>query len=183
MSFKELNPRDQREALRLLAGLTQRAITSPTVVTVARKITNNLRSRDDEGEIRAIWKAIKYGNKDVKGLERGVRYVSDPLPADFFQSPIRTLKSCKLGACAEDCDGHAALAAALAGALGFHVGLRAWGPKSSQEYEHVYACVALPKLNPPSNAREWIGLDTTLEDSAGFGWDPSSGRFLTAVVV
>jgi hypothetical protein len=181
--FAELNPSNQKEALRILARLTRRAVTSPTVVTVARKLTNSCASRDDECELRAIWEAVKYGNKDVKGLENGVRYVSDPLPADFFQGPLRTLKSCRIGACAEDCDGHAALVAALAGALGFHVGVRAWGKKGSSEYEHVYACVAAPKLSPSKDPREWVGLDTTLENSDGFGWDPPTGRWLTAVVI
>ena len=182
MAFAELNARDQRDALKLLAQVTRRSLSSPTVVTAARKITNGLPSRDDEGELRAIWKAIKYGNKAVRGLERGVRYVSDPLPVDFFQAPLRTLKSCAQGACAEDCDGHASLAAALAGALGFRVGLRAWGPQRGTEYEHVYAAVGYPKMNPPKNPREWIGLDTTLEDDEGFGWDPPTGRWLTATI-
>ena len=182
MPFSVHDTRDQKEALKLLALVTRKAIGSPTVVTTARKIVNDCASRADECELKAIYNAVKRGTKAVKALERGVRYQSDPLPVDFFQGPLRTLKSCAQGACAEDCDGHAALVAALVGALGFRVGVRAWGPAKSPDYEHVYAVVGFPKEDPPDDPREWLGLDTTVPE-ASVGWDPPGGRWLTAVIV
>jgi hypothetical protein len=76
-----------------------------------------------------------------------------------------------------NCDGHAALIAALLGSIGFMVGLRAWGPKNAQDYQHVYAVVVYPKAGGPG-ARV-IGLDSTVEESK-VGWEPPPGRILTA---
>lgn len=179
-ALKEVS--SQRQALALLAQVTRRATTDPLVVTTARMITSDCPARDDACELEAIYEAVKNGDKRVKALRRGVRYVSDPLYADFFQGPARLLKSCGLGACAGDCDEHGALCSALAGAVGFRVGLRAWGPKKSNVFEHVYSCAASSKLKPVDDPRAWLGLDTTV-DYARVGWDPPSGRWLTAVVI
>ena len=183
MPFAVREVADQREALRILARMTRTGIGSPSIVNVARKLTNDCKSRDDRCELEAIFAAVRDGNKNVAALKKGLRYVSDPLPVDFFQGPARILKSCKLGACGGDCDEHGALVAALCGALGFHVGLRAWGSsrKPKGEFEHVYACVGFPKQNPPENPRAWLGMDTT-EAEAFVGWDPPDGHWMTAVV-
>ena len=173
---------NQRQALALLAQVTRRATIDPTVVTTARMIVDDCDSRDDTCELCAIYEAVKHGDKRVRALRKGVRYVSDPLFADFFQGPARLLKSCGMGACAGDCDEHGALCAALAGAVGFRTGLRAWGPKGGDAYEHVYSCVASSKQKPEADPRRWLGLDTTV-DYAKVGWDPPSGRWLTAVVI
>jgi hypothetical protein len=57
------------------------------------------------------------------------------------------------------------------------VGLRAWGPRNSQDYEHVYAVAMLPKHGGPSS--RVVGLDTTVDESS-VGWEPPNGRVLTA---
>lgn len=76
-----------------------------------------------------------------------------------------------------NCDGHAALIAALLGSIGFMVGLRAWGPKDSGEYEHVYAVVVYPKAG--ARGARILGLDSTVDESK-VGWEPPPGRILTA---
>jgi hypothetical protein len=73
-----------------------------------------------------------------------------------------------------NCDDHAALICALLSSLGFVVGLRAWGAKKG-EYTHVYAVVALPKIQP----EQFAGLDTTVEESSP-GWEPPKGYVITA---
>jgi len=152
-------------------------MTHPAVVKAARQITADCESRNDMCELEAIYDAVKTGTDAVPGLRRGVRYVSDPRDTDFFTAPATLLELCAEGACQEDCDGHAALIAALCGALGFAVGLRAYG-ESKDNYEHVYAVVGLPKhfLVTPSQI---VGMDTTVK-SAYVGWEPPEAAVETA---
>lgn len=131
-------------------------------------------ARDDACELEAIFEAVKHGTPYVKGLAKGLKYIADPRWADHFTAPYRVLDQCARGACAEDCDGHAALIAALAGSLGFKVGLRVWGETHSN-YVHVYAVAGLPKREP----RDTVGMDTTVPDSS-VGWEPPNGAVLTA---
>ncbi len=182
MPFALRDVSSQKQALALLAQVTRRATSNPIVVHIARQIVQDCPTRDDECELQAIYDAVKRGDKRIKALSKGVRYVSDPIDADYFLAPQKMIAACLDGACAGDCDEHAALSAALAGAVGFRTGLRAWGPKGRKNYEHVYSCAAADKLDPAENPREWLGLDTTV-DYAGVGWDPPSGRWLTAIVI
>lgn len=179
MPFAVTTVRSQIEALEKLAGQVRRASIKPRVVLAARMITAGCPARDDRCELDAIYRAVKSGDSRVPGLANGVRYVSDPQAADWFAGPAKLLQMCTVGACAGDCDEVSGLIAALAAALGFSVGLRVWGPANSSEYQHVYACVAVPKLKPPSDPRKWLAMDTTVEE-AYVGWDPPRGHFLTA---
>lgn len=183
MPFTVKDVSSQKQALALLAQATRRATIQPEIVITARALVDDCPARDDECELQALYEAVKHGDKRVAALKRGVRYVSDPVFADFFQGPRRLLKSCAGGACAGDCDEHAALVAALAGALGFRTGLRVWAPpRGLNGYEHVYACAAGSKQRPDGDPRRWLGMDTTV-DYADIGWDPPSGKWLTAVVI
>lgn len=163
-------------------GLLQRAAISPDVVTVAKQITQNCDSRDDKCELLAIFDAVRDGNPDVPALRKGLRYVRDPRFADYFTSPIDLLRQCMSGACAEDCDGHAMLVAALCAALGWKVGLRAYG-EGPDGFSHVYAVVAYPKLPVRSGGHliweQVLGLDTTVPLSK-VGWEPPRANVLTA---
>lgn len=118
---------------------------------------------------------MKHGDDRVKGLENGLKYMSDPRWADFFTSPSRTLKQLADGYNSGDCDDSCALVMALLGSLGFVVGARAWG-KQKGEYTHVYAVVGLPKIGP----QEFVPLDTTVDED--LGWEPPGGHTLTAIL-
>lgn len=168
----------QKKALEELAKLVEKSTVDPIVRNAALQLTNDVPQRDDEGEVEAIFQAVKSGDDRVSGLERGLKYMSDPRWADFFTAPSRTLKQMAAdpGLAAGDCDDHAGLIAALLGSLGFVVGLRAWG-RSKGEFTHVYAVVGLPKLNPT----QFVGLDTTVDESE-VGWEPPKGHVLTAVL-
>lgn len=174
MRVSVLEVSSQKGALKELAKLVEKSTVDPLVRNAAIAITADCSSRDDECEVQAIYNAVKHGDERVKGLERGLKYVSDPRWADFFSSPGRTLRQLADGYNGEDCDGHSALVTAMLGSLGFIVGLRAWG-KQKGEYTHVYGVVAMPKLDPT----EWVGLDTTV-DEAEVGWEPPGGFTLTA---
>lgn len=177
MRLSKLEVKTQADALLVLAELTLAGTLDPYVRAAALRLTNHLKSKDEMGEIEAIFNAVKYGDRRVPGLENGVRYVSDGRWADHFTAPKRLLQMCRDGMCAEDCDGHAALIAALLGSIGFMVGVRAWGPSGSGEYEHVYAVVMYPKAG--ARGARILGLDSTV-DEAQVGWEPPPGRILTA---
>lgn len=166
----------QGEALKQLARLAQRATTDPLVRNIALKVVRECRSRDDECELRAIYQAVKHGDPQVAPLKKGFKYVADPRWSDYFTSPVDILRACMKGACGGDCDDHTALIVALGGAIGWQMGLRAWGPTRGNELVHVYAVAAFPKRPPYQRA---LGLDTTVDDSE-FGWEPPKGRVLTA---
>lgn len=167
----------QVHALKALAGLAQAGSIDPLIRATALRITNHLENKDEAAELEAIFNAVKHGDSRVPALRNGVRYVSDNRWADHFTAPKRLLQMCKDGMCAEDCDGHAALIAALAASIGFMVGLRAWGPRNGKDYEHVYAVAMLPKHGGPSS--RVVGLDSTVDESK-VGWEPPNGRVLTA---
>ena len=170
---------DQAEALAYLAQQTAPDTMSPRVRNAAVKIIRNCDARDDICELTAIFEAVKNGDPQVAGLEDGMKYLSDNFFIDTFTSPDSALAECEDGACAGDCDDHAALCFALAGSLGFRVGLRAWGPKGSKGYQHVY-CIALVPKEDEDEPYEF-GLDTSADagDSEA-GWQPPEGNVLTA---
>lgn len=166
---------NQKSALKKLAELVEKSTVDPLVRNAAIAIVNDCASRDDECEVRAVYEAVKHGNSHVQGLERGLKYMSDPRWADFFSSPTRTLKQLAAGINAGDCDDSSALITAMLGSLGFVVGLRAWGKKKG-EFTHVYGVVGLPKIDP----KELVALDTTVDED--LGWEPPGGHTLTALL-
>lgn len=176
MRLSLLEVADQKAALKALADLAEKSTIDPLVRNAAIAITSDCDSRDDDCEVRAIFEAVKHGSDHVKGLEKGLKYMSDPRWADFFTAPSRTLRQLADGYNSGDCDDHCALLMALLGSLGFITAARAWGRKKG-EYTHVYAVVGFPKNEPT----EWVGLDTTVEESSP-GWEPEGGFTLTAAL-
>ncbi len=167
----------------MLAELVQRATIDPLVVNTARLIiaqTGNVggerSQRDDLEELQAIYTAVKTGDPRVQPLKNGFKYIADPRFADYFSSPVDSLTNCMKGACGGDCDDHASLLASLAGAVGFRCALRAWGPKNSDGYSHVYAMAGFPKRTP----KKWVPMDTTVA-SGRLGWEPPRGNVLNAI--
>lgn len=144
------------------------------VHAAALAIASDCEARDDMCEVEAVFNAVKTGTNKVRSLRRGVRYVNDPVRRDLFKRPDRLLTFCEEGACAGDCDDQAMLVTALLLNLGFHAGLRIFKPDGAKSFEHIYAVVQLPKLNP----KNWVGLDTTVPH-ATVGWEPEGGRTLT----
>lgn len=94
---------DQKAALKELAKLVEKSTVDPLVRNAALAITADCDARDDECEIHAIFNAVKHGDDRVKGLEKGLKYMSDPRWADFFSSPARTLRQLADGFNGGDC--------------------------------------------------------------------------------
>lgn len=187
MATRQVQVATQRLSLETLAQCVQDDITNEAIYTAARQITAGCDERDDMCELHAIFDAVRNGTDKVKGMSRGVRYVSDPSTKDFFVRPRKMLEQCAIGACAEDCDSHAALIAALCGSLGFRVGVRGYGPKKDGPLTHVYAVVITPKIaqdefgNFGSEATV-RGMDTTVK-GASVGWQPPPGKAVTAWIL
>ena len=179
MAFYSVNLESQEAALTLLAKATKRATLSPIIRETAAIITNGCDARDDLCELNAVFLAVKEGHPKVRGMEKGVRYMSDPIAADYFIGAAELLRRCMRGACAEDCDSQSGLIAALAGALGFRVGLRAYKRSGEKQYSHVYAVALLPKLKTPGVEDKVVGMDSTVPSSS-LGWEPPNGKVLTA---
>jgi len=173
-----------------LARIAAADAVSEPIYKLARqiKMASDCRDRDAICELRAVFDTVKEGDSRIKGFEKGLRYVNDPQTFDTFVRPTKMLEWCKDGACAEDCDSHAALVAALCIALGFRAGVRAYGPDKNGPLTHVYAVALLPKM-PMSDidgSREKgvdvVGLDTTVSQSR-VGWQPPPGRVVTAWIL
>lgn len=180
-TWTTLDVADQEKALEVLAQLVEEDSTDPEIRQAAIKLANGCESRDDICELTAIFNAVKSGSKKVSWLRNGLKYMSDPIAADWFTAPSRLMKMCKDGACAEDCDGHAMLTAALAASLGFRVGLRAYAkpgrPKGN--YEHIYSVAMLPKNGDGDG--QVFALDTSADvGDSHAGWEPPRGQVLTA---
>lgn len=183
---------NQRDSLEELARITSRDALSTLVMITAKqiKVASGCRDRDGLCELRAVFDAVKHGDSRVPALKTRLMYQNDPQTMDYFVAPKRMLDLCQQGACAEDCDSHAALVASLCVALGFRAGLRAYGPDPKGPLTHVYAVALLPKFSNaddvtgrPSESRdEVIGLDTTVSQSR-VGWQPPPGRAMTAWIL
>ena len=188
MPERFLTVENQRQQLEELVGLIRKGIANPTVRETALLIVRNAgcpnqntssasRAQIDLCQLKAIYAAVKHGDPDVPGLEKGVPYMADPDGFDLYTAPSRLLKACKaqMGSCHEDCDGLTALIAALSGTLGFKVAARAWGKPGTQGYQHVFVVVKFPKRERESE----LTLDVTVP-RAEVGWNPPAGRIMTA---
>lgn len=189
MRASEVTVSTQEESLGHLRKLVVKGIKSWEVRETAlqiiadcpnRNISSAKQEQIDLCELKAVYAALKHGAPGVPGLERGVPYIADPVGFDLYTAPKRLLEACKLGmgSCREDCDGLAALQAALLGTLGFSVGLRAWGKLHGTGFQHVYTVVHFPKREKT----RVVSLDLTVK-KAEVGWQPPAGRVMTAWVL
>ena len=180
MRVRLVTAQNQGVALKMLRDIAEEATIDRLVRQTALDIVGDESCRGknakaDACQLESIFWAVKNGDPNVQALKRGVKYISDPRYADFFTTPGRLLRQCSKSSrqCAEDCESHATLVAALAGAIGFRSGIRAWGP-AGQDYEHAYAVVKFPK----HRMVEEIALDTSTEEAFP-GWEPPAGRIMT----
>lgn len=93
-----------------------------------------------------------------------VRYTADVRGVDTFRRPGRTLR---LGI--GDCDDLSTLIGAMASAAGYQVGLRAVQTKGSDDWNHVYNVVGVPRGEPT----KWVPIDGTMDH--GVGWEVRDG--------
>lgn len=142
-----------------MAELAYEFMIDPEIRKLATKIVRNVKPKDYEGEVKAIYWWVK----------NNIRYTKDPYGREGLQTPRFTLKTR-----AGDCDDMATLICALAGALGHRCKLRAvstYPPNNNVIiWNHIYAMVQ------PAKSQKWIAMDTTVE-WAYPGWEPPNIYF------
>lgn len=158
---------NQKAALLQLRDVVQPSVADPLVNEVALQLISPCPSRDDLCELEAIFHGVKYGNPEVRGFERGYKYVADPNWADKFTTPRKIIENLRAGINGGDCDEHTALICALGGSIGFTMGLLAYGPPGTEGFTHVLAVAQLPKRG----GGKLVGMDTTVVESF-LGWLP-----------
>ena len=151
------NAKDVEDKLRILSGLIARDREDPSIDMALGKALGarsgdrwTVPEHDDMGEVRAIYKYVRDN----------VRYTGDAHKLDTFRRPARTLQL-RIG----DCDDAAALVGAMASAAGFEQGLRVVRTGDSDDFNHVYNVVGLPRTAP----QRWVPVDATM--NRGVGWE------------
>lgn len=150
--------------MKILRGLLwspRNGLQNPTMLALARRVTNSCRGRDAMCELRTIYQFVVTN----------VRYTGDMASIDTFSAPIRTLQ---MGG--EDCDGHCLVNAALAIANGFQAKARITSNRGTT-WDHIYCLVGMPK----GRTEKWVALDSTLARSIGdvsrFGQEPPCAKY------
>jgi hypothetical protein len=153
-----------QERVKILRGLLwspRNGLQSPTMLALARRVTEHCRGRDVMCELQAIYQFVVTN----------VRYTGDVATVDTFSAPLRTLQ---MGG--EDCDGHCLVNAALAIANGFQARARITSNRGIT-WDHIYCMAGMPK----GRTERWIALDTTLArakgDTSRFGHEPPRVKY------
>lgn len=170
--------------------MAQRGSIDPLVRTTTLQVLQayGVEARDDDGELHAIYEAVKVGHPNVPALKNGFPYRNDPRYADYFTAPADSLRACLKGAPGGDCDDATLLIGAMLGSIGWRVGMRGWGEDNAPGMIHVYPVAAYPKRAVPAGTAGFgqavytrtVGLDATVPE-AYVGWEPPrSSNVLTA---
>lgn len=127
----------------ILAGKTD-----PRIRKLASEVLQGVPPRDWRGEAIAIFNFVRDN----------VRYTRDPHERELFQRPIRSLE---FGT--GDCDDLTILLGSMLQTVGFPVIITVVGI-ASDDFEHVYLRTGLP----PDNPVEWMALDASRPEPAGW---------------
>lgn len=151
-------PRDPDAALSLkldhLRGLVDAAVTDPTFRARALAIVGRVGERNPAGEWAAIDEYV-----------RGIRYTPDPVGVELFTDPRLLVQQLDAGRLAAgDCDDSAALAAALAEAVGIRSRFRVGGGGPLGGWRHIWPEALVDG--------RWIAADTTVR-RRDHGWSPA----------
>lgn len=151
-------PRDPDAALAAkldhLRGLVDAAVTDPTFRARALAIVGRVEERNPAGE----WAAIDQ-------YVRGIRYTPDPVGVELFTDPRLLVQQLDAGRLAAgDCDDSAALAAALAEAVGIRSRFRVGGGGPLGGWRHIWPEALI--------GQQWVAADTTVR-RRDHGWSPA----------
>jgi hypothetical protein len=155
-----VNVRTLDERIALLNEVAMVGRADPKVIMLTRKAVSQrcgdswcIAERDHHGEVRAVFDEAR----------RSVRYTADPIDVDTFATPGRALEGM-----AEDCDGQAALLAAMLGSIGYPTKWRViqtnGAAKRGHDWDHIYLLVG----TPPDSPTEWHALDLSEPHEAGW---------------
>ena len=160
------------ERITLIRNAVVESLDNPLTTFVARHMVARCPSRDEDCEVKTIYKRVKNGPiplplDDGSVIETpGVRFVEDPIFRDHYPAADVILRWHGQGAEGEDCDGHTILVDALLAALGYQTG-SVIVSIDGKEYTHIFPVVGLPRSSPT----HWLPLDTTVPEASP-GWKP-----------
>jgi transglutaminase-like putative cysteine protease len=148
--------RNLEDRIKYLKDLVQQGKRDPAVYEFARRAINGkcgkgwcVPEKDNLREVQALFKAIRAN----------VRYTSDISGVDSYQKAGHTL-SLRTA----DCDDYAVLVCSAAGSLGIPCRFKVIRTKGSNDWNHIFAQVGLPRRKPT----KWISLDASV--SMPMGW-------------
>lgn len=131
--------------IEVMAELVRSRHTHPVIRARARQIVAGLQPMDIDGEIRAVWDFI-MGN---------VRYVRDPIFAEFITDPLELDHQVDEGLAMEDCEGIETYAATILASIGIPSEFETQGrdPSKPKKFRHC----AMRVQNPRTKA--WVSFD------------------------
>jgi hypothetical protein len=131
--------------VKLLAEAVRFYHTHPVIRRRAREITAGIPSMDYDADIEAVWSF----------LHENVKYMRDPLFAEYVTSPVELDRQVDEGQAAEDCEGVSLYAATLLAAMGIESEFVIMGrnPQKPQRFTHC----ALRVKNP--RTKQWTEFD------------------------
>lgn len=153
------------QTLEIMSRLAVEASRDPAMIDHARSVVAGVARKDYEGEAARVFDHVKAT----------VRYVHDPAGQETLVEPRWLLWV--VGS--EDCDGHAALVAALGLALGMGAAFCTVATTTERDprtglvtspWAHVYALLGVPK----GNAVDWVAADTA--EGSYLGWEPPAEK-------
>lgn len=160
MTMQTHQVRNIKERVKFIQKQVAKARNDPQFRALAVKVVSKkcgtkhcIKERDYLGEVRALYEYIR----------KHVRYVRDPLHADLFQHPKRTLE---FGG--GDCDDYTITLGAMLEAIGYPVKARVIQTVESPDFDHIYLMVGVP---PHSEAPRWLALDASVSGKKP-GWQP-----------
>ena len=145
------------DRMRLIRQKIQQGKLEPEVIEWARKAVTKkcgngwcIPEKDTMGEAKAIFEALR----------RDVRYTSDVLGADTYARASQTLRMH-----AGDCDDYTITGCSALNAIGIPCAADVIQTKGSDDWNHIYAMVGLPRVNPT----RWVPFDASIDRP--FGWE------------
>jgi len=156
-SMKVHKVRSLDDRIRHLRGRVAKGKVDPEIYTFTRSALTKrcgntwcVNEKDTLKEAEAIFNAVR-GN---------VRYTSDIAGIDTYQNPSKTLKL-KAG----DCDDYSTLICSMLLSAGIPCRFKVIRTKDSNEWNHIYAQVGLPRARPS----RWVSMDASVP--VRFGWE------------
>jgi transglutaminase-like putative cysteine protease len=143
------------DRIKYIRQLVKEGGTHPKVRALAHSILNRkcdgewcVPEKDQIAEVAALFREVR----------QRVRYTLDPVRADTYTAPQRTLFELSGG----DCDDSAAALGALLESVGYEVKLRVVQTQGYDSWNHIYLITKLPYSS------KWVPLDPSQDKPAGW---------------
>lgn len=142
-----------KNTARRMVKIIKESSYNPYVRKWAEKIVEGVKDRDEQGEIRALFRF----------MQKNTRFARDPRGMEYIQTPPYVLKHIEMGDKPSlDCDDYTVTGMSLARALGYRTAIRVVGYKKGA-FSHVYGMVRI-------KGDGWVMFDAVRKDIP-LGWE------------